>query len=254
METPSLKEVKKHFKNAKEIKALYPNEVFNISDIEFNFNDFGEDIWLRGLSDIGRNIKLWSKQQGYAKILSYKEPKYTITKEIIEKYQMKDEFPEMFKTELIVGKWYKGTECNTHKLFCFNGEYDSDKDPKGYGFCGNPTFWMKSNGIGWGSNGWIEASEQEIFEALKNEAVKRGFKEGVYFNGLNDNGDGRHIGCCCSKTFEYYNNELSVVTDEKTWKTNQSNPRIFSNGKWAEIIPIKKKEEAEKELNCKIID
>src|SRR3972149_5585946 len=35
------------------------------------------------------------------------EPTFAITKETILKYEMKDEFPSVFKKELVVGKWYK---------------------------------------------------------------------------------------------------------------------------------------------------
>ena len=43
---------------------------------------------------------------------------FEITKETIIKYKMKDEFPEVFKVKLEVGKWYKNM-TKDGIYFCF---------------------------------------------------------------------------------------------------------------------------------------
>jgi len=88
-----------------------------------------------------------------------------------------------------------------------------------------------------------KATEQEVFEALKNEAVKRGFgKKNVYF-----------IDCLSRNfistgKFSFYNSKV-----ENNGITNGANGWIFRDGIWATIIPTLTKKEAEEKLNCKII-
>lgn len=257
METPSLKEVKKHFKNAKEIKALYPNEVFNISDIEFNFNDFGEDIWLRGLSDIGRNIKLWSKQQGYAKILSYKEKTYSITESQIKelgqlsslistepiKDKLKELFPDVLKTELVTGKWYKMSE-NGKFMFCFNGKFGNMTQ---FGFDCIGRWSDRELGVHETDN-YKETTEQEVTEALIKEVFKR--YTGKYVKPLNEDIMSGYDKKGIILKFE----NIHLDSDNRLWCTaGKWQCIIFNNGKWAEILETITKEEAEKQLNKKIV-
>ena len=144
---------------------------------------------------------------------------FEITKETIIKYKMKDEFPEVFEVKLEVGKWYKRPHGKA--LFFIVG------DPKitpfevyGFDMEGN---WMNLEKARTFPDFEIEATEQEVFEALKNEAVKRGFKR---------------IGCFYIKSNKLFSNA--------SW---QGGDILFNNGIWS-----KTKEEAEKLLNCKIID
>ena len=164
------------------------------------------------------------------------EETFEITKETIIKYKMKDEFPEVFEVKLEVGKWYKRPHGKA--LFFIVG------DPKitpfeVYGFDMEGS-WMNLEKARTFPDFEIEATEQEVFEALKNEAVKRGFKDGVYFNSVISN-----------DVFKF--NEIYFRGDNSiVWSKGCG--VIFDNGKWAKIIPTKTKEEAEKLLNCKIID
>lgn len=82
------------------------------------------------------------------------------------------------------------------------------------------------------------ATGKEVEEALLKEAVKRGYKEGVYIKGM-DNGD---ICKLYDNIHIFDNNRLNITYD------------IFRSGKWAEIIETITKKEAEKKLNKKIID
>jgi len=83
-----------------------------------------------------------------------------------------------------------------------------------------------------------------VFEALKNEAVKRGFKEGVYIKTTHGN-----IKKISGVLKNGVLSELVSFNDP-----DRFNGSIFRNGNWAEIIPTIAKEEAEKQLGIKIID
>lgn len=161
---------------------------------------------------------------------------FGITKETIIKYKMKDEFPEVFKVKLEVGKWYK--RPHNKALFFIVGDPEiTPFEVYGFDMEGN---WMSVEKARTFPDYEIEATEQEVFEALKNEAVRRGYKEGVYFNSVISN-----------DVFKF--NEIYFRGDNSiVWSKGCG--VIFDNGKWATILKTKTKEEAEKLLNCKIID
>jgi len=169
------------------------------------------------------------------------EPIFTITKETIMKYEMKDEFPSVFKKEFEVGKWYYQTDSKA--LINYQG------GSKGYGFEHNKT-WNDLIGC-WSfeshAHEWIEATEQEVFEALKNEAVKRGFKEVVYVNNSNIY-DSKFKNYCMEKGIIKYSNKELILYISKS-----EHYCFFRDGVWAEIIPTLTKKEAEEKLNCKIV-
>ena len=95
-----------------------------------------------------------------------------------------------------------------------------------------------------------EATEQEVSEALKNEALKR-YKKGDYINGL------------YSKKVKTLTFESTAIGQDKVhidgyycvWINvgNGRNDKVFENGKWAEILETISKKEAEEKLNCKIV-
>ena len=66
------------------------------------------------------------------------EETFNITKETIVKYQMKDEFPEVFDVKLKVVKWYK-TKSNC----LFNLNKITDKFYLGYGFTKSMTYYSE---------------------------------------------------------------------------------------------------------------
>lgn len=79
-----------------------------------------------------------------------------------------------------------------------------------------------------------------MFEALKNEAVKRGFKEGVYIQFK----DIKTIVLLKNNEYNYYEEDNSLCV---------GGYEVFLNGVWHEIIQTITKEEAEKQLGRKII-
>lgn len=112
---------------------------------------------------------------------------FTITKEQIEelskwkhgKRLMQDWFPEAFEKQLEVGKVYKYPSLGEGKfMFKFNGEFSEST----YGFASNGE-WSNDLGV-WKDevNLYEEATKEEWFEALKEEAKRRGFKKGVKYN------------------------------------------------------------------------
>lgn len=167
--------------------------------------------------------------------------KFEITKQQIlelnnNSEKLKEWFPEAFENNMEAGKWYNHEEGECLAFV----EKIIGKDFIGYGFV-QGRYWIDSN-KGWthGFRGWEEATEEEVFEALKNEAIKRGFVEGAYFKSP--------VSCDNHK----FKNIFFTESTDMIWSKNGG--VIFLNGKWATIIETITKEEAEKLLNKKIID
>src|SRR6478752_8293686 len=240
MKRPTLEEVKEYFKDAETVECTNDSDAYYLDwsqDLEF-YSDSVRILHQKDepYSGVRTYCQLWSEDKGYAKILTYKnnDMKYEITKEQIlelaewgnsvDKLKIRGWFPDAFKTELIVGKWYKSTlsNClaNIQELF--------NKDFKAYGF-DDLGVWveLKSDWTN-NHNNWTEATESEIFEALRDEAVRRGFVEGVWIKieGINDF---IHKGCHSSFSggFVYHKGKNILECD-------RGNGRIFDNGKWAE--------------------
>lgn len=149
---------------------------------------------------------------------------------------LKEWFPEAFETVLEVGKWYKARYGSDTAIVNYQGTHSY-----GIGICNlwTETFReLKDLEKEWELS---EATESEVFEALKNEAVKRGYK----------NGNHRCLNSCITEsrvedTYHMDNGDL-------WYGTNVSANCVFKKGVWAEIIPTITKEEAEKLLNKKIV-
>ena len=236
-----LAEVKKYFENADLCLANFGNEFRmtkkNFKSIHQDENEFYVD---------NGQFQIYSEERGFAKILTTKEPSFSITKDQLRQLtdpKVKEWFPEVFKVNLEVGKWYK----NDIGLFCITKI--EGNIAYAYGF---------QNGI-WEDSGRfhlkiakndVEATKEEVFEALKNEAVRRGFVEGVRITPMFPNGK------------DYYPDK-NIISSPLNFKLKGNvfvvdggldEYRIFVNGKWATIISTITKLEAEKLLNCKIID
>ena len=170
------------------------------------------------------------------------EKQMKITKENIIRLDKKETtvrelFPSLFTPVLEKGKWYIFTTGTIG--FC-QGE---NKTSYGIHSCGKEWFndhsWFRTDNL---KDIEREATHEEVFEALKNEAVKKGFVGNIYV-------DLTPIG--------FYNNEL-LIGNEITWKDGFLNygtkgTAIFRDGKWANSIPTISVKEAEKLLNKKIV-
>lgn len=182
----------------------------------------------------------WTKK-GMNKFFTEIQETFEITKETIIKYKMKDEFPEVFKVKLEVGKWYK-TKSNC----LFNLNEITDNFYLGYGFTKSMTYYGEFKE--YIRTELKKATQQEVFESLKNEAVRRGFVEGNYFI------EPENCVAYSDQKILIKGNVEAYREDNSMLCMSGSNSLIYKNGTWAIIIPTKTKEEAEKLLNCKIID
>lgn len=176
-----------------------------------------------------------------------KEKKFKITAEQLMQLEngftlpkLKEWFPEVFIDNPEIGKWYKSS---SNDLYCVISVKNGIV--KAYGFQNHKWLYGGTFGISY-FYGDKEATEQEVFEALKNEAVKRGFVEGAYCNHENPARNQKEE----IKGFTYLKEDNTLYGNKK----DRGGARIFKNGVWATIIPTKTREQAEKELNCKIID
>ena len=163
---------------------------------------------------------------------------YKITKEqilAIEKVggadvslYLKETFPEVFKTELEIGKWYKGSADIEFLVYYQSNRFDN------YGFWEDQPYRDNlSFGDCWG-NMLRLATDEEVSAALINEAKKRGFKQGVTIL----RGDW-YSGSSAPKVtiekeqhtsgFEFHNNNLFL-----------NGYILFKKGNWAEILPQEK--------------
>ena len=182
---------------------------------------------------------------------------YTITKEqilklskinAVVKENLNELFPDAFKPELELGKWYR----NTNKALAnYQGGI------KGYGFTIDGEWGLFKDNWSFDSpENWKPATHEEVEAALIAEAKKRGFVDGAKFkSSLSENGDVRTVRESYQCELNPLSNTLHVSTPRKEWDEFQSNPCIFKDGNWAEIIPEEKKiitkEKAEKILSKK---
>jgi len=148
---------------------------------------------------------------------------------------MKDAFPDAFKKELEVGKWYKAFHKGPNEQWGLINiaEIKSDRI-YWYGFFDGIYIekdWCHNE------NGFEEATLQEVEAALICEAEKRGLLDGIHY--LSPKGYKRIV----KYPLELSNNILSDADGNY----------IFYSGKWATIIETITKEEAEKILNKKIV-
>lgn len=173
--------------------------------------------------------------------------KFEITKEqILSAYESKENlrelFPDAFK---ITSGWYNDSEYPQWLLF-FNME-------KGvyYGF-NHHGEWCEGDV----SREIIhetesKATEEEVFEALKKEAIKRGFgKKGIHFKDVN--GDN----CVSDIEIDFWNKDNKHCSEDNKFNISvcKSGGVIYRKGKWATIIETITKKQAEKLLDKKIID
>ena len=237
-----LAEVKKYFENAEFVESVSYNEKRKV-DLDSIWVDCDLDFW-NIEKETGYIFCLGSKKRGFAKILTTKEPSFSIKKDQLRQLtdpKIKEWFPEVFKVELEVGKWYKNLDEGYEKSICYAMELHGDNHQfSGYGFDYELKWFYGKDTDHCGSENWVEATNEEVFNALKIEAVRRGFVDGVYFKSP-VSGD----------NYKFTNIYFTEATD-MAWSENEG--VIFKKGNWATIIPTITKSEAEKLLNCKIID
>jgi len=150
---------------------------------------------------------------------------------------LKEIFPDVFKNKLEVGKWYKDTTSN---MLIFSTKIEDRI--YGFGFGCSGKWYIDGNYFYKGKileaeNELRIATEEEVEQALFNEAEKKGFKKGAKFKTI----DGSDRICTFNGMFyEFIFNTLHAQINGDEWEKDgkyiSSNPEIFNNGKWAEII------------------
>jgi hypothetical protein len=144
---------------------------------------------------------------------------FTITKEQLRSLtdpKVKEMFPDAFENVLEVGKWYKsglghvafckkilGLEFRGYVIWC-NGDFDQQHK-------------LALN------SSWPQATNEEVFEALKRAAIKMGYKKGLYCIFGKD----KHIRAIKSDEFHWNEYLRALIIDGDC---------IFQDGEWAEIV------------------
>lgn len=164
---------------------------------------------------------------------------YEITEEQIKELPVQlalKWFPKVFETK---NGWFKDN-ClfNKHWLGFYKGGFLI------YGIGADKKWFSLKSKVN--SDTERPATESEVLEALKNEAIKRGFGNGIHY--INASTLPNYKNICKISNFEtlVFNEKLKLLTDGRGGS-------IFFEGQWAEIIPTYTKEEAEKLLNAKIV-
>ena len=173
---------------------------------------------------------------------------YSLTKDQLRQLtdpKIKEWFPEVFYLPKDFTGWVKTNYRGNEKYLVFFKEGILQ-----YGFNANGTWVDYGEYKGKVSKDLFKATNEEVFEALKIEAVRRGFVEGVritpmFYNGKDYYPDKNIISSLLN--FKLKGNVFVVDGGINGY-------RIFVKGKWATIISTITKSEAEKLLGKKIID
>lgn len=157
------------------------------------------------------------------------------------KEKIEEQVPELFENKLEVGKWY--IDKRSGHLFCCT---EIGSSILGYGI--SQAGWFTDD-IGDIYFNHLEATKEEVEEALIKEAKKRGFKEGVKVMELNNNKETLTSG-------GFHSTSIGWLSHKSDCKYDEDGAIIFGDGKWAEIItePIKEVtiEEIQEKYGCKI--
>ena len=163
------------------------------------------------------------------------------------KLRIEKEFPELFekKEDFKVGDWVFFESFLSKEKVARIIENDSSTPHTCYAVDVPFNDW---GGLNIQKNQTRKATKEEVEKHLIEEAKKRGFKEGVII-------DNKNIYSCGDQSVTTSNEILfghSVENMLEMW-VGRNLETIYKEGKWAEIIPTMTKEEAEAELNCKIV-
>lgn len=166
------------------------------------------------------------------------EQEYKITKSQLLKLKdgyktekLREWFPEAFET--VLPKDFTGWAKNK-KYTGWLGYYKEGDLKYGISDDEQNNDWFVSTGAYYEDD--MQATESEVSEALKNEAVKRRFGKKVYVKDCGDTEDGE---------FSYHSRYNYLYCGKYA---------IFKDGIWVEIITTLTRKEAENKLGVKIVD
>lgn len=170
---------------------------------------------------------------------------FTISKEFILeahksacdtwKSKIKNEFPDAFKNELEVGKWYEDPRS---ELLMFveeiNAPMPSDTNSiKSYGFSKTKE-WLDSDlrGYYYFTQDLVLSDPKKVESALIEEAKKRGFKKGITIERSGING-------WKETDYEPFSGAFRFIPNLNILECDNGNGYIFKNGIWATLIKEK---------------
>ena len=93
----NLEEVKEYFKDAEKVRCLVDSKVYNI-DFSKGIRYYDESGYWISTSNSTMGVKLWSKNQGFAEIITYEKD----AQRIKEDCELLDKFSEV---------WLKSDDC-----------------------------------------------------------------------------------------------------------------------------------------------
>jgi len=248
---PTIEEIKQKYANAKQIESPYGlRVVYNQDTVCFN-EKIGSYYFVPNESI--KKVCLYSGLfEKYAEIISYKEETLPIKKTTLLQLAennsfsesiIKKEFPKLFESWYL-NKWTTPLNGYEGKAFVFINNPD-DLSNVGYGITISGEWTNNFNMNGSKLQNRRLATEQEVTEALTNEAVKKGFINGNTFKAVTY---GEKIKITNSELdFEYFKDKNVIYIQDYD---------VFRDGVWAEILPQPKEitiSEIEKILGYKIL-
>lgn len=75
MKTPTIEQVKEHFKDAKIVRCLFSGTESDITRPKYDIEYLEGDYWITPRKHPGHNLELWSRTKGYAEIIETKTQK-----------------------------------------------------------------------------------------------------------------------------------------------------------------------------------
>lgn len=151
------------------------------------------------------------------------------------KSRIEREVPELFKTRVEAGNWYKHF---TGAIVCVT---DAEHG-RGYGvdYGGD---WIDSKGVIWGFHNapheWTPATKEQVTEALYKECERR------YEKDWRNVKIKAHADCSYSRLNNGGYQVMFYSPEKRLWNTNGI---LFNNGLWAEALEDELTDEAKKDL------
>ena len=198
MKTPTLEEVKEKYKNAKEVRCLATDTIF---ELDFNsiHNDplYKHNLFWANSKEKNYNYTLATINE-FAEIISYIEPTTEVRNSVLLQLAennsfseeiLKKECPKLFEVEKLQNnKWYKSTYINSNGVKSLFLAYIVDfENQLNYGFDFKGEFKTNMYFIN-DSNSLVLATPQEVETALKSEFEKQNYvKFNIYKFDVNSN-------------------------------------------------------------------
>src|SRR5690606_28816264 len=138
-------------------------------------------LWYRNNNNKKQYIMKNQEKEALAKLAKEALKRSDVCKEW--KNKILEAAPSLQPKELELGKWYRDTTDECALIFC--GAINTPSKNYGIGRYGGRVdyYFIKNTPF----EKYALAPEQMIFQALKKEAIRRGFKDGVKFKLITDN-------------------------------------------------------------------